>query len=120
MPAQVRPPSRVRSRETVHVGHVAPMTQPVWSDTKVTDRGEKPLGTGPPGGPAVEVGMGAVAVGDAVTVAVGEAVPAVGVAVGLRCGPAAGLDAHPAASARATTITTKPTDFMTPAEGYPS
>src|SRR6266581_2795155 len=101
MLAQVRPPSRVRRRTTGHVEHVAPRTQPVWSETKVTDAGVKPLGTGPPAGPAAEgvvVGVGTVAVGDAVTVAVGEAVPAVGVGVGLRCVPVAVFELHPAPS----------------------
>ena len=61
----------------------------------------KPLGTGPPAGPAGEgvvVGVGTVAVGDAVTVAVGETVPAVGVGVGLRCVPVAVFELHPAPS----------------------
>jgi hypothetical protein len=44
----------VRSNE-VHGGEAhgaVPSTQPVLSDTKVTETGVKPLGTGPPGGPA--------------------------------------------------------------------
>jgi hypothetical protein len=117
--AQLFPPSRVRSTETVHVGHVAPRVQPVWSETKVTDAGLKPLGTGPPGGPAVEVGVGTVAVGDTVTVAVGEAVPTVDDAVGLRCGPAAGLEVHPVPSATAAAMTRIPTAFMTLIGGLP-
>jgi hypothetical protein len=67
------------------VGHVAPRTQPVCSETKVTEAGEKPFGTGPPAGPAAEgvvVGVG--------TVAVGETGPG---------GPVAGLELHPAPSA---------------------
>jgi len=102
MLAQVRPPSRVRRRETVQVGHVAPRTQPVCSETKVTEAGEKPFGTGPPAGPVAEgvvVGVGTVAVGDAVTVAVGEAMPVVGVGVGLGCVPVAVFELHPAPSA---------------------
>src|SRR5437016_469567 len=100
MLAQVQPPSRVRRRETVHVGHVAPRTQPVCSETKVTEAGEKPLGTGAPAGPAGEgviVGMGTVAVGETgpdETVAVAEAEPA-SAGVGLRCGPVADLERHP-------------------------
>src|SRR5207248_2125873 len=100
MPAQVRPPSRVRRRETVHVGHVAPRTQPVCSETKVTEAGEKPLGTGAPAGPAGEgviVGMGTDAVGETGP-AVTEAEPA-SAGVGLRCGPVADLELHPAPSA---------------------
>jgi hypothetical protein len=66
--------------ETVHVGQVAPRTQPVCSETKVTDAGVKPLGTGPPAGPGVG---DAVPVGAAVSVA--EAVE-----VGVRAAGAVG------------------------------
>jgi hypothetical protein len=55
--------------ETVHVGHVAPRTQPVCSETKVTEAGEKPLGTGPPAGPAEGDTGTTVWVGAAVSVA---------------------------------------------------
>jgi hypothetical protein len=45
---QLAPPSLVRTRVVqVDVPHGAvPRTHPVWADTKVTDRGLKPLGTG--------------------------------------------------------------------------
>src|ERR1700730_8605093 len=122
-PAQVWPPSRVRSTETVHVGQVAPRTQPVCGDTNVTDAGAKPLGSGPPGGPAagVDVGVGTVAGGE--TVEVGEAEPVtVGAGVGLPCGPAAGWDAHPASAtvaAMARTCKAFTTDPGPPAGAVP-
>jgi hypothetical protein len=109
MAAHDFPPSRVRRSETVHVGHVAPRTQPVRDDTNVTDAGAKPLSTGPPGGPAVDVGVGTVAVGETVTVAVGEAeAAAVGDGVGLGNGPTAGLDVHRAPSTTVVAMTRIP------------
>ena len=67
---QVEPASLVRARATqdpaAHVESM-PMTKPVVAETKVTDPGSKPLGTGDPAG---TVGLGAVVVDGATEVVV--------------------------------------------------
>ena len=108
----------------MHVGHVAPRTQPVRCETNVTDAGVKPFGTGPPAGPALEgvvVGVGTVAVGETgldETVAVGETEP--GPVGELGCGPVAVLELHPAPSATMAAMAKPWKAFMPTAPGPPA
>ena len=79
MPCHVRPPSRVRTTD-VHGGveqGAVPSTKPSAAESKVTDAGTKPLGTGPSGGPETGGGAGAAVTEDPVVAPVVDDPPAV-------------------------------------------
>jgi hypothetical protein len=82
-----------------------PMTNPVVAETKVTDPGSKPLGTGDPAG---TVGLGAVVVDGATAVVVVLVVlRALVLVVVVRCGALVGDELHDAAqTARTSTAIT--------------